>query len=93
MGDALDLIEAHRRGDALTVPDDFLAAAANTLAQPDADPAFQAEALIRFDPILPPNPFAPSRHNSSSTDRKEARRQNSPEGCAEVGSPCALNIR
>ena len=42
----LELVEAHRRGDTLTVPDDFLAAAAHTLGQQDGDPAFRAEALI-----------------------------------------------
>ena len=42
----LDLVEAHRQGGKLAVPDDFLQAAANTLGQHDGDPAFRAEALI-----------------------------------------------
>ncbi|HEV2673621.1 MAG TPA: aminopeptidase N [Aliidongia sp.] len=42
----LDLIAAYRRGETLTVPPDFLAAQAATLAQNDGDPAFRAEALI-----------------------------------------------
>ncbi|MDB5358903.1 MAG: aminopeptidase [Rhodospirillales bacterium] len=42
----LDLVAAYRRGETLAVPGDFLAAAGNTLAQKDRDPAFQAEALI-----------------------------------------------
>ena len=49
------------------------------------------------DPLRPDPPAEPLRpilrQSSSSTDRKEARRQNFPEGCAEVGSPCALDIR
>ena len=42
----LDLVAAYRRGEPLSVPDDFLTAAANTLGQRDGDPAFRAEALI-----------------------------------------------
>src|SRR5579859_3324755 len=42
----LDLVAAYRRGEKLAVPEDFLAAAANTLDQTDGDPAFRAEALI-----------------------------------------------
>jgi len=42
----LDLVAAYRRGERLTVPEDFLAALANTLGQEDGDPAFQAEALL-----------------------------------------------
>ncbi len=41
----LDLVAAYRRGETLSVPDDFLAAMANTLAQDDVDAAFKAEAL------------------------------------------------
>jgi aminopeptidase N len=42
----LDLVAAYRRGEPLSVPEDFLAAMANTLAQQDTDPAFKAEALL-----------------------------------------------